>query len=682
MSKPKNEPTLEAPLAPSNDEFLVRAADYLVRMQSEDGSWHGDYGGPMFLLPLYVATARIVGLPIEQREQDEMLRYLQNHQNSDGGFGLHVEGHSMVFTTALNYVAARMLGAAPETEWLGAAREWLHQHGGPRSSASWGKYFLALLNLYEYEGVNPLLPELWLLPESLPVHPSRLWCHCRMVYLPLSYLYGRRARAEVDELTLQLRAELYDGAYEEVDWAAARNQVSAYDRANPRSALPELANQLLGRFERRCPSALRRRALSYVVEQVHYEDINTDYICIGPINKLLNTLVWHFEEPRGKELQRHLERMPDYLYQAEDGLKVNGYNNSRLWDTAFVVQAAAATGPIASLRPCLERAYEYIEKNQVLQDVQHPERCFRHPSKGGWPFSDLPHGWPISDCTAEGLKACLALEPVLGKQLPRWRLEAAVDLILSWQNEDGGWATYELTRGPAWLELLNTSDCFRDIMIDYSYVECTSACMQALAAYGERFPETRQRLRSAIERGRDFILSKQRPDGSWEGSWGVCFTYGTWFGIEGLRAAGMSVDAEPLRRAAAFLRTHQREDGSWGESVRSCQVRYYVPTDEGQVVMTSWALLGLIALEEADSEAVARGLQFLRRRQLPDGSFPPERIAGVFNKTCGIHYDNYLKIFPLWALAEAEAVLQRRQPRSSLVAPAGAQLAGGLASAC
>src|SRR5690606_33958550 len=133
--------------------------------------------------------------------------------------------------------------------------------------------------------------------------------------------------------------------------------------------------------------------------------------------------------------------MPDYLYQAEDGLKVNGYNNSRLWDTAFVVQAAAATGPIASLRPCLERAYEYIEKNQVLQDVQHPERCFRHPSKGGWPFSDLPHGWPISDCTAEGLKACLALEPVLGKQLPRWRLEAAVDLILSWQNEDGGWAT-------------------------------------------------------------------------------------------------------------------------------------------------------------------------------------------------------------------------------------------------
>ena len=25
-------------------------------------------------------------------------------------------------------------------------------------------------------------------------------------------------------------------------------------------------------------------------------------------------------------------------------------------------------------------------------------------SKGAWPFSTIDHGWPISDCTAEGLK--------------------------------------------------------------------------------------------------------------------------------------------------------------------------------------------------------------------------------------------------------------------------------------
>jgi hypothetical protein len=26
----------------------------------------------------------------------------------------------------------------------------------------------------------------------------------------------------------------------------------------------------------------------------------------------------------------------------------------------------------------------------------------------------------------------------------------------------------------------------------------------------------------------------------------------------------------------------------------------------------------------------------------------------MFNKTCAIHYDNYLKVFPLWALSAVE----------------------------
>jgi cycloartenol synthase len=30
-----------------------------------------------------------------------MVRYLHNHQNSDGGFGLHIEGGSTMFGTAL-----------------------------------------------------------------------------------------------------------------------------------------------------------------------------------------------------------------------------------------------------------------------------------------------------------------------------------------------------------------------------------------------------------------------------------------------------------------------------------------------------------------------------------------------------------------------------------------------------
>merc|ERR1711898_75917 len=97
------------------------------------------------------------------------------------------------------------------------------------------------------------------------------------------------------------------------------------------------------------------------------------------------------------------------------------------------------------------------------------------------------------------------------------RLCDAVDVILALQNADGGWATYENNRGYRWYEMLNPSEVFGDIMIDYSYVECTSACITGLKTFAEEVP-------NVIQAGRKFIKSIQRKDGSWYGSWGNCFT--------------------------------------------------------------------------------------------------------------------------------------------------------------
>jgi lanosterol synthase len=192
-------------------------------------------------------------------------------------------------------------------------------------------------------------------------------------------------------------------------------------------------------------------------------------------------------------------------------------------------------------------------------------------------------------------------------------------------------------------------------MVDYSYVECTSACVRALAAYLAAAPPLSARRAQAvgrsIARGRDFILRAQGEDGGWEGSWGVCFSYGTWFGTWGLRAAGVEVEHPAFRRAAAFLRSHQLADGGWGETIESCRRRTWVNAESGQAVMTSWALLALHACGQGQSASARRGVSFLEARQEADGRWPPEHIAGVFNKTCAIHYDAYLRIFPVWALA-------------------------------
>jgi squalene cyclase len=45
-----------------------------------------------------------------------------------------------------------------------------------------------------------------MLPYSVtPFHAGRMWCHTRMVYLPMGYLYGVHFQAKEDDLILELR---------------------------------------------------------------------------------------------------------------------------------------------------------------------------------------------------------------------------------------------------------------------------------------------------------------------------------------------------------------------------------------------------------------------------------------------------------------------------------------------
>ncbi len=640
---------------------IGRAQENLRELQQADGHWPGDYGGPMFLLPmlvaLFYATATLEDVPLARREG--MVRYFFHVQHEDGSIGLHAEDpRGMLFTTVLGYVALRILGVSSRDPRLVTMREWIRSHGGPLGAAPWAKWTLCILGLYDWRGVHPVQPELWLLPEALPFHPSRLWCHCRQVYLPVAWLYGRRAQIREDAFVRALREELYAGEWGRVDWAKARDTLSPDDSYRPSSPVLGTVNATMGVLEQVMPKALRQRSLAAVFEHIAYEDDVTEGIDIGPVNKVLNAFVHYFQDPGGPRLARAMARTADYLWDAPDGTKMQGYNGSQLWDTAFATQALLASPRRSEAEDVLARAYGFLRDTQILEDVPQKERFFRHASRGGWPFSTRAHGWPITDCTSEGLKCALALSGKYLPEIPLSLLGDSVRLLLSWQNDDGGWATYERQRAGAWMEKLNPSEVFGDIMVDYSYVECTSACIQALTramahpSLTQRTHVSKREVRQAVERGVQFLRARQVPDGSFEGSWAVCFSYGTWFGVTGLLDGGVLPTDPAIVRACDFLLARQRPDGAWGEDGDSCRERRWVEAKTGHVVQTSWALSTLLRAKHPNKEAQARAARFLLERQSPSGGWPKEALVGVFNRTCLIDYDNYRHYFPLWALSE------------------------------
>jgi squalene/oxidosqualene cyclase-like protein len=648
---------------------LERGLSFFAECQLADGSWKGDYGGCYFLTPMWASALVAMGVDLPERTRVGFKRYMSCHQHADGGWGLHVESPPYLFSTVLSHVALRLMGVGPDDPRTSASASWIRGHGGAVGVPLWGKLFLATLGLYHHDGVPPLSPELWLLPQRSPMSPGRLWCHARVVLLAMSHLHGRRFTLPVTPLTRAIREEIFVTAFESVDWPRQRNVVSPTDVHVSESRLSRMASSALSFIERVTP--LRERALAETLDHIRHEDETTDHIDIGPVNKLMNMMVVWFEEgPDSAWFSRHASRIGDYLWETHEGVHVNGYNSTALWDTAFAVQAFTSSSRASRFEDTLGRAHRFIDENQVLEDVPDHRRYHRHASKGGWPFSSRPHGWPISDCTGEGLKAALALVPFVDQPIAYSRLRDAVHLILSLQNDDGGWATYERTRGASLLESLNSSSLFFGIMIDYSFSECTSSCIQGLAAFRSRYPgRLATEIEISISRGRDYLLGSQKPDGAWYGSWGVCFTYGTWFGTWGLLASGIEASHPAIRRAVNFLLARQNGDGGWGEHWTSCTEVRYVPSDS-QAVMTSWALLALLECD-APGEPIERGLRFLVDSQLASGDWPREGIEGVFNRTCMIHYDNYRNIFPVWALARAEGMRGRqgRDPHHAAPSP-------------
>lgn len=172
----------------------------------------------------------------------------------------------------------------------------------------------------------------------------------------------------------------------------------------------------------------------------------------------------------------------------------------------------------------LLKALEFLDHHQIKENCKDQEICYRKPRKGGWTFSTKDQGVPVSDCVAEVLKAVILLQQSghYPKALEDRRIFDAVDVILEYQNRSGGVSAFEARRGGPLLEMLNPSQIYGRLMVEYDYPECTTSCLTALVLFQKHWPAYRSKeIGRFVQKAAGWIKTNQRADGSWYGTWGI-----------------------------------------------------------------------------------------------------------------------------------------------------------------
>ena len=660
-------PTPQSSTPQTAGEAAEKGAEFFKLLQLDNGIFPCQYKGPMFLNIGYVGAHYFCQTPIPEAFKIELIRYIVNSAHPvDGGWGLHSVDKSTCFGTTMNYICLRLLGLPSDHPVIIKARKTLHKLGGALRNPHWGKAWLAILNLYDWEGVNPAPPELWTLPYALPIHPGRWWVHTRAIYLPLGYLSANRVQCKLDPLLEQLRSEIYLPSqlpYETIKFGDNRNNVCGVDLYYPHTKILDMANFFLSKWEKLRPQWLLNWVNSKTYPLIEKEYKNTDYLCIAPVSFALNVVVTYFHEgPRSKNFAGLQRRMNDIIFHGPQGMTVMGTNGVQTWDAAFMVQYFFMTGLVdkPQFQDMIRKAYLFLVRSQFTENCV--EGSFRDRRKGAWPFSTKDQGYTVSDCTAEAMKAIIMVRnderfADIRDEIRDVDLYEAVEVLLQIQNigdwEFGSFSTYEGIKATLLLEKLNPAEVFNNIMVEYPYVECTDSSVLGLTYFHKHYPDYKPELiQRTIASAIQYIIGAQdKHDGSWYGCWGICYTYASMFALEALDSVGMHYsNSASAKRGCDFLISKQLEDGGWSESMKSCETHSYVNAEKSLVVQTAWALIGLILAKYPHREPIDRGIRLLMDRQLPSGEWKFEDIEGVFNHSCAIEYPSYRFLFSIKAL--------------------------------
>ncbi|ODU68158.1 MAG: squalene--hopene cyclase [Novosphingobium sp. SCN 66-18] len=614
------------------DAAVDRAASALSRAQRADGHWVFELEADCTIPAEYVLLRHYLGESVAVELEAKIGRYLRRTQSAEHhGWGLFHKGAFDVSATVKAYYALKMIGDDPDAPHMVRAREAVHKAGGAEAVNVFTRIQLALFDAGPWSAVPTMPPELILLPRWFPIHLSKMSYWARTVVVPLLVLCAKKPVARnakgitVDELYTRRPIDRKTQAADP-KWVWTKS-FNALDK-------------VLKVAEGHWPRSLHQRAIdtcaAWVTERLNGEDgLGAIYPAMANSVMMYDVLGYPEDHPARAIARQSVENL---LVIHEDEAYCQPCV-SPVWDTALAAHAMLEAGGADNVARA-EAALDWLKPRQVL-DLEGDwaeERPGVRP--GGWAFQYNNAHYPDLDDTAVVVMAMDRAQVT-----DRMPIDRGVEWTVGLQSRNGGWGAFDADNDYDYLNNLPFAD--HGALLDPPTADVSARCVSMLAQLGERLDSPR--MAAAIA----YLRKEQEPEGSWFGRWGVNYIYGTWSVLCALNAAGLPADDPAVARAVGWLKAIQNPDGGWGEDCDSYALdrkgHVSAPSTASQ---TAWALLGLMAAGEADSDAVERGVDWLVANQEADGLWGQEYYTGGgFPRVFYLRYHGYPKYFPLWAVA-------------------------------
>ena len=625
----------------------MRAA--LKAEQRPDGHWLFELEADATIPAEYIFLQHFLGqvdTPRFRAIEPRIADHLRAIQGGHGGWPLFYDGDLDVSASVKAYFALKLAGDDPEAPHMQRARAAVLAAGGAAQSNVFTRIALALFGQVPWRAVPEMPVEIMLLPRWFPFHLSKVSYWSRTVIAPLLVVMDRKPQA-ANPRGVSIRELFREDP--------ARETYNMNATGSPLGAIFAGIDRVLRLSDPLRPRAKRQKAINlameFVKERLNGEDgLGGIFPAMANAAMAFHVLGYDWDDPDYRLTREAIDRL---LFVRADGTITCQPCLSPIWDTCLAAHAMLEAGePGAS--DTFTRAFDWLLEREITE--VRGDWAWRRADApvGGWPFQYNNAHYPDVDDTAV---VVLAMDRA-GSVASKPAMARAAEWVIAMQSKNGGWGAFDADNAFQYLNHIPFAD--HGALLDPPTADVSARCLSMLAQLGYGRDHT------VVRRGLDYLRRAQEADGSWYGRWGVNYVYGTWSALAAFNACGEDRMAPHIRKAVAWLESRQQPDGGWGEDCASYWTERRSEAKASTASQTAWALLGLMAAGEVDSDAVRRGVAFLQQQPREGARWAEDYWTGTgFPRVFYLKYHGYSAYFPLWALARYRNLLRSNERRVS-----------------